>query len=191
MTRSQYAAMAAAALGLTLATGTWAQPQTAAARPAAAAAPPPAVTRPTGPTTSPFDAADPEIAAVKRLDWQKADFDKLDVQTRGAALLALNKLLDVVDAKAEARAELLVEYIDQHKLGAAYAAEAAGEDTSRAVTFDDAKKIAAAFIQTPQGQAKWGEEFTASSPAEQVKYLELYEKTCRRKYDDAAEARVE
>jgi hypothetical protein len=183
-----------AAAGLALISCAWpavAAPAAPPAAPPAAAAAPASATRPAAPTTSPFDAVDPEIAAVKRLDWKGADFDKLDIQTRGAALLALNKLLDVVDAKAEARAELLVQYIDQNKLGDAYAVAAAAGDTTPAISFDDAKKIAAAFIQTPQGREKFGDEFTKSSPQEQAKYLDLYEKTCRRKYDDAAEARVE
>src|SRR4051812_20144079 len=79
------------------AAGQVAAPQPTAAPATPAAAPPPktglpaalpaGTTRPTtGPTGSPFDAYDPEIRAVGQLNWKDANFDKLDVPTRGAAL---------------------------------------------------------------------------------------------------------
>lgn len=159
--------------------------------PATPVAPAPA-TRPTAlPTTSPFDAYDPEIRAVNRLNWRNANFDALDLKTRSVALVALNQLLDVAGAKADARADMLVAYLDRNNLGAGYAAEAAAEEAAgRALTFEDAKKIAAAFIQTPEGRNQFAGEFDNSPRQMQAEYLELYEKTCRRKFDDVAEARV-
>lgn len=163
------------------------------APPAAAVAPTtnPSTAPATLPSTSPFDAVDPEIRAIGRLNWRTADFDGLGVREKAAALAALNEFLDAAGGKADARAELLVEYLDQRDLGTAYAADAEADDAGPTLSYDDARRIAAAFVRSPEGRERFGDEFTRSPPQDQQRYLELYERTTRRKFDDASEARAE
>lgn len=139
---------------------------------------------------NPFNAQDPEIQALKKLDWKGIDYPALPTRTRCEALLALTKLLDMTGGKAEARADLLSAYLDQNKLGPEYAADATETKEPPTLSYDDAKKVAAAFVKTPTGQAKFGDELPGASEALLRNYIALYDKTCTRKWSEVIESRA-
>ena len=152
--------------------------------PLAGAADPPA------PPQNPFNLQDPEIQALKKLDWKGIDYAALPTQTRCEALLALTKLLDMAGGKADARADLLSAYLTQYKLGPEYAADATEMKEPPTLTYDDAKKVAAAFVKTPTGKAKFGNELPGASEALLRNYIALYDKTCTRKWHEVIESRA-
>jgi hypothetical protein len=141
------------------------------------------------PASSPFDAEDPEIARIRALDWQHADFNSLDEPTKCAALLALNRVLFDIGAKADARLELLVDYLDKENLGEDYAGAKESIPEKAPPSFDDMLKHAAAYVATPQGAARVGSKFKDTPPEMVQHYLVLYEKSSRRGYEDAADSR--
>lgn len=143
------------------------------------------------PAASPFDPMDPEVQYARSLKWKEANFDTLPPKSKCEALMALNRFLDMLAAKAESRADLLVAYIEAQNLGETYMAELANVPEATPVTYEDVKKLAAAYIATSQGSAKWGGEMEDASPEMLDRYLALYDKQCRRNYATAVAARHE
>ncbi|HEY7117179.1 MAG TPA: hypothetical protein VH475_11355 [Tepidisphaeraceae bacterium] len=141
-------------------------------------------------TESPFNVQDPEIQALKKLNWKDVDFNAQPPLIRCQALLALGKLLDMTAGKAEARADLLSDYLEQNKLGEEYAADAAAPTDKVPLTYEDAKKVAAAFMATPRGKARFGDDLEGCSDQLLLNYQGLYNKTCTRKWDEVIESRA-
>jgi hypothetical protein len=140
---------------------------------------------------SPFNPQDPEIQLLKKLDWKGVDFNALDPRSRCEALLALTKLLDITGGKAAARADLLSAYLDENKLGEEYAADpTALNEKPPPITYEDAKKLAAAFIKTPQGKERFGDELADATEPLLKNYQVLYDKTCARKWAEVIESRT-
>src|SRR4051794_24918880 len=75
------------------------------------------------PVHSPFDKDDPEIATLRQLQWKGVNFDALDARTRCTATFALSKGLADLGTKADSRLDLLIDYLDDQKLGEAFATE--------------------------------------------------------------------
>jgi hypothetical protein len=140
---------------------------------------------------SPFDKDDPEIALIRSLDWKSANFDALDTMNKCLALMALNTGLTNMAAKADTRVDLLVDYLDQNNLGQAYASAKGTIPPPQNVTFEMMEKLAAAYAQTPAGQAKLANQLTGSSPEMLNMYLGLYDKSARRMFEETREARWE
>ena len=151
--------------------------------------PPAPATGAAAPPSSPFDAADPEIAKIKQLDWKNANFDALDPKARTEALMALNRGLSMMGAKADSRVELLVDYIDEKDLGQAYASAKSSIPDPTPVTFEMMQKVAAAYVKTPQGSSKFVGQFDNASPDMLNRYLALYDKSARREFEETREAR--
>jgi len=140
---------------------------------------------------SPFNPQDPEIQLLKKLDWKGVDFNALEPRARCEALLALTKLLDVTGGKAAARADLLSTYLDQNQLGEEYAADpTALSEKPPPLTYEDAKKLAGAFIKTPRGEEKFGDQLANATEPLLRNYQVLYDKTCARKWSEVIESRV-
>src|SRR5687768_17069246 len=148
-----------------------------AADPAAADAP-----------VSPFDKADPEIQRIRALDWKNANLGKLDQRSRCMAYFALNRGLTAIGAKADARLDLLIDYIEDNKLDQAVAADKQAAAEPPVVTFDTMMKVAAAFVATDLGKAKFEKDFAKTPDAMLPRYETLYEKSSRRAYEEAAES---
>jgi hypothetical protein len=142
------------------------------------------------PAESPFNVHDPEIQALKKLNWRTVDFNALEPRERCQALLAMTALLDLVGGKADARSELLAIYIDQNKLGEDYAANEAQFANKPMLTYEDACKVAAAFLKTSKGQSKFGDDLQDAPDSVLKNYQTLYDKTCRRKWDEVVESRT-
>jgi hypothetical protein len=143
------------------------------------------------PAASPFDPMDPEVQFARSLKWKEASFDNLPAKSKCEALMALNRFLDMLAAKAESRADLLVAYLDAQNLGETYMAELANVPEATPMSYEDGKKLAAAYIATSQGSAKWSGEMEDASPEMLDRYLALYDKQCRRNYAAAVAARHE
>lgn len=148
-----------------------------------------AQTAPAGAVASPFDQEDPEIAAIQKLDWQHASFTALDPKNQCAALMALNNALSRIGAKANARLELLIDYLDEKDLGKAYAESRAEIPSPTKVTFDDMTRVAAAFVVTPQGAQRLADEVSGLTGDLLSRYTGLYDKSARRLFDEALDAR--
>jgi hypothetical protein len=140
---------------------------------------------------SPFDKDDPEIAQLRALNWKSVDFDALDPRGRCTAYYALNRGLQNLGTKADARLELLIDYIDEQKLGEAYAVEKGLGDDFKPAAFDDLKKVAVAYVKTDIGSTKVGKEFDSTTDELLGRYLTLYEKTARREYEEGCESRLQ
>jgi hypothetical protein len=181
--RARSVTVVAAMLAGLIVTSTFAQ------RPAPAGQPPTAGAAPASNPVSPFDQNDPEIAIIRGLDWKNAEYNVLTLPQRCAALMALNKGLSMMGSKADHRVDLLVDYLDQNKLGEAYAAAKQSIPDPRPVTFQDMERVAAAYINTPGGAAKFAGQFTGMSADMLNLYLNLYEKSAMREFEETREAR--
>src|SRR5687767_5375027 len=82
-----------------------------ASRPAFAADPP---------VDSPFDKADPEVQQLKKLNWKEGNFDAQNLRAQCITTYALAEILTVLGQKADARADLLTDYLEHQKLGEAF-----------------------------------------------------------------------
>ena len=105
---------------------------------------------------SPFDKDDPEIQRLKKLDWKTADFEAQDLKTRCTALLALQNVLSMTGGKASARLDLLVDCVDQNRLGETFALQQVSIPPPPQISYEDAKKNATAFVTSDVGRDKFG-----------------------------------
>lgn len=143
------------------------------------------------PQSSPFDQDDPEIARIKSLDWKDANFDALTPTQQAEALMALNKALSLIGTKASTRADLLVDYLDEKNLGPAYASAKTSIPDPKPVSYDQMRRLAAAYVLSPAGSAKVSGEFSGNSEGMIAQYITLYDKSARRLFEEAAEARYQ
>jgi len=103
--------------------------------------------QPQPPVVSPFDKDDPEIQRLRTLNWKAVDFDAQDLETRTVALLAMQQVMSMTGGKASARLELLIDYIDQNKLGEAYVDKQQAANLPPLISYDEARKVAVAFVK--------------------------------------------
>jgi hypothetical protein len=143
------------------------------------------------PTVSPFDKEDPEIGKLRALNWKTIDFDAQDLETRTTALLAMQQVLSMVGGKASARLELLIDYIDQNKLGEAFADSELTMNLPKLLSYEEAKKISVAFVQSDIGKQKFGDDLAGSDDATLKAYGNMYSNSSKRAYDECLEARTQ
>lgn len=143
----------------------------------------------TGPVVSPFDRDDPEIQRILKLNWKDVDFDKLDDRHRLAALYAMNRGLTIMGSKADARLDLLIDYVEAQQLGEALAEAASLIPPPPALAYADFQKMGAAFVQTAEGKVRTDEEVAAIPDAMVPAYLRLYENSARREFHETLESR--
>jgi hypothetical protein len=140
---------------------------------------------------SPFDKEDPDIQRILALDWKHADFQKLDQRSRTMAYFALNRGLTAIGAKADARLDLLMDYVADNDLEAKFLADKQTAAEPPVATYETMLKVAAAFIAVEPGKSKLEKEF-GNTPQELLpRYQTMYEKSSRRAYDDAAVSRFQ
>ena len=145
---------------------------------------------PTAVGAGPIDRVDDaQLSALRQLDWKSADINALAPAEKCAALEALNHGLNRLGGKLDGRADLLIDYIDQNQLGAAYAAAKANPPAMKPITFEQMEQLAAAYIKSPQGAAAFGSNFADSSPSMLDRYATLYENSARREFADVMEGR--
>jgi len=147
--------------------------------------------QPKSPVVSPFDKDDPEIQRLRTLDWKTVDFDAQDLETRTIALLAMQQVLSMTGGKASARLELLVDYIDQNKLGEAFIAKQQATTLPPLFSYDEAKKVSVAFVKSDVGKDKFGDELVGSDDATLKAYMQMYTNSSRRTFEECIEARTE
>jgi hypothetical protein len=127
-----------------------------------------------------------QFAEIRRtldaLDWQKVDFEGLSLLQRCRALMLLNHALDELGAAALAEVDLMGAYLEQQDLHAAYVAKPP-EIPPRVQSFEDARKIAAALLKGPMASSRYATELSDTDDAGLKAYENLYEKTCREKWD--------
>ena len=146
-------------------------------------------TPPTAPVYSPFDRSDAGVQQLRQLKWKDVNFAAQDLKTRCTAVLALKQVLTTLGGKADARIDLLVDYLNQQKLGEAFAAQMGEIPEPVQVSYDDALKLAVALIQSPMGAAKFDDELEGSNDSTLKAYLVMYDKGCRRAFDEVIESR--
>jgi len=144
---------------------------------------------PAAPVYSPFDRSDAGVQQLKQLKWKDVNFAAQDLKTRCTGVLALKQVLTTLGGKADARIDLLVDYLDQQKLGEAYAAQMGEIPEPVQVSYDDALKLAVAMIQSPMGAAKFDDELEGCNDSTLKAYLVMYDKGCRRAFDEVIESR--
>ena len=143
------------------------------------------------PVRSPFDKDDPEIQAILKLNWKSVEFNQLDPRTRCLAFLALSKGLGTIGAKADARLDLLMDFIDEKMLGESLAKNMLAIPDLPAVTFDDMKKVGAAWVQSPAGKQKVASELQGVADDSLAPYMKMYERTAQRTFEEALESRLQ
>src|SRR5690242_7762322 len=105
---------------------------------------------------NPFDKDDPQIQAIKKLNWQQIDVSAQELRTQCVSLLALNEVTMRLGAKADARLDLLIDYFNAHNLGEAFAGHMADESSAQPISFEDARKVAVAVVQSQIGGRRVG-----------------------------------
>jgi len=140
---------------------------------------------------NPFDKDDPQMQKVKALHWQGVDFEKQDLKTRCVALLALNTVLTRIGGKTDARLDLLVDYFEQEKLGEIYAGQLADLPDQKPIPFEDTRKIAVAFLQSPLGMEKFGDDLEGCDENTLKAYERLYDKSAISAYAQTAASRIQ
>lgn len=143
----------------------------------------------TVPVVSPFDQNDPEIQRIKRLDWKSVDLNKLDALHRCAMFYVLQQGLTVMGSKADARLDLLVDYIQAHNLGTALAEASATIPPPPALSFTDVQKMAAAFVATPDGKLRVATQFNDIADSTLPAYTQMYENAARRAFGEVVDSR--
>ncbi len=147
--------------------------------------------QPQPPVVSPFDKDDPEIQRLRALNWKAVDFDAQDLETRTVALLAMQEVLSMTGGKASARLELLIDYFDQNKLGEAYVDKQQAANLPPLISYDEARKVAVAFVKSEVGKDKFGDELAGSDDATLKAYMQMYGNSSRRTYEECIEARTQ
>jgi hypothetical protein len=142
-----------------------------------------------GPAASPFDERDPEIVAIKKLEWKSVDINKLDLRTRCVSLIVLNKILDRVGSKAALREDLLMTFIEQNNLGDEYAQRLPGPGEQAHVTYEESQQIAAAALKLPRIAAQFGDDMDGVEGPVLENYFAMYTKTCLRNWAEMVESR--
>src|SRR6266576_1371357 len=140
---------------------------------------------------SPFDKDDPEIQRLRTLDWKSVDFEAQDLETRSVALLAMQQVLSMTGGKASARLELLIDYFDQNKLGEAYVDKQQAANLPPLISYDEARKVAVAFVKSDVGKDKFGDDLAGSDDATLKAYMQMYGNSSRRTYEECIEARTQ
>ncbi|MCY2952584.1 MAG: hypothetical protein NTU53_11500 [Planctomycetota bacterium] len=125
------------------------------------------------------------------MKWKDVNFAAQDLKTRCTAVLALKQVLTTLGGKADARIDLLVDYLNQQKLGETFAAQMGEIPEPMQVSYDDALKLAVAMIQSPMGAAKFDDELEGCNDSMLKAYLAMYDKGCRRAFDEVIESRHE
>src|SRR6266850_2171449 len=147
--------------------------------------------QPQPPVVSPFDKDDPEIQRLRTLNWKAVDFDAQDLETRTVALLAMQQVMSMTGGKASARLELLIDYIDQNKLGEAYVDKQQAANLPPLISYDEARKVAVAFVKSDVGKDKFGDDLAGSDDATLKAYMQMYGNSSRRTYEECFEARTQ
>ncbi len=142
-----------------------------------------------GAVLSPFDKDDPEILKLKQLNWKAADFEAQDLKSKCQALLAMQDVLSMASGKASARLELLVDYLDKEKLGETFIADQESVTSTPLVSYEDAKKIATAFVKSDTGRDKFGDELEGADDVSLRAYFSMYNNASRRVFEECSEAR--
>jgi hypothetical protein len=107
------------------------------------------------------------------------------------AYFALNRGLTSIGAKADARLDLLMDYVVDNDLEAKFLADKQTAAEPPVAAYETMLKVAAAFIAVEPGKSKLEKEF-AKTPEEMLpRYQTMYEKSSRRAYDDAAVSRFQ
>jgi len=120
-----------------------------------------------------FDKDDPEIQRLRTLNWKAVDFDAQDLETRTVALLAMQEVLSMTGGKASARLELLIDYFDQNKLGEAYVDKQQAANLPPLISYDEARKVAVAFVKSDVGKDKFGDDLAGSDDATLKAYMQM------------------
>jgi hypothetical protein len=136
-----------------------------------------------------FDEKDPEIQALKGLDYQSVDMSKVDVKTEVSALLLLNSLLLDVEQKANGRIGLLRDYIAANKLEKALATDDDPVADVEILAFEDGIRIAVAYVRTPAGAAIMEGRLPQVSDATLARNLPSYRKLAQKNWADVAYSR--
>ncbi len=138
-----------------------------------------------------FDAQDPEIQALSKLDYKGVDLAKVDVKTKLTAILAMNDLLSLVGGKADARVKMLKAYVEKGGLTAAYQRDETPVPETRRLTFEEGLKVAVAYVRTPKGKTHFEGEAEAYPEAMYSKTATAYYKLCQKRWAEVVYARHE
>lgn len=136
-----------------------------------------------------FDEQDPEVAEIRKLDYEGVVYANENLKTRVTALIALNELLNRVSQRTTARLTMLEAYIEARGLKEALLKSETSVPEVERLKLEDGQKIAVAFIKTEKGAAMFGPRLPKVSDAALVRYEASYIKLCRKRWADVAYTR--
>jgi hypothetical protein len=146
---------------------------------------------PKAPPVGPFDSQDPDIKALRALKWSDTDFAAQRLRVRCAALIAMKEMSSRIGGKADAQLELLVDYIEEQKLGEQFVGHQAAAPEPPGLSYDDGRKLATAFVLSPIGADKFGDELQGCDEKTLSAYERMYEKSARSAFDQTVESRYQ
>jgi len=153
-----------------------------------------AADQPAAPTpgiVNPFDKDDPAMQKLQALDWKGVNFDEKDMRTKCVSLLALNTVVSRIGSKSDARLDLLIDYFNEQKIGEDYAGHLSDVPDQHPISYEDAKKVAVAFLSTPMGTDKFGDDLEGCDDNTLRAYQRLYDKSARASYEQTIASRLQ
>lgn len=130
-----------------------------------------------------FDPEDPQIAALRKLKYKDIDLDKVDLETKHIAVIALSEMIGHNGLLASERLKKLNAYLAMRNWSQEY------EKWSRAnplkyapLTPEDAAKIAVAYVQTPVGHADYANRLLGVSDEVKERMFNALVANCRQEF---------
>ena len=133
--------------------------------------------------------ADPDIAAIKKLKYKDVDLTQVDIATKTEAIMAVNKLLGIHGQRAKERVSLLEDYIQSKGLSDEFSKNSSPVPEDEPLSLDDGVRTAVAMLQTDEGKATYGKDFTGAKPEELQRTYINYYKLCMKQWGEVAYSR--
>lgn len=144
------------------------------------------------PTTAPgkdnvaklLELGDPEVAALKKMDYKSVDYAKVDLKTRTMAVMAMNKLLSQHGERAVRRIGLLEDFIQYKKLDESFSQSTDTAPDEDRLTMEDGLKIAVLIVRTAEGQEAWSSSVTNVSDQTLERVYASYLNLCKKRWGE-------
>jgi hypothetical protein len=175
-----------------LTTGTIVQADPPAAPPATAPAAP-ATPDPTANSTDNvakiLKLADPEIEALRKIDFSGVDLKTVDMPTKTMAVMATNNFLAKQGERARMRVGLLEDYIELRGLQDEFSQNSAEVPEQKLLPLEDGIRLAVVMVSTPEGQDAYGKQVQGVKPETLTRVYNSYYSLCRKNWGEVAYSR--
>jgi hypothetical protein len=134
----------------------------------------------------------PDLASlpeeIKTLQWQTIDPATLQPLEQARALLLMDHVISELSTNATSEADLMSAYIQEKNLGKDFASTPPPPPIKQ-LGYEDANKIAVALLRGPMSKSYYATEMADSQASSLGAYVQMYDRTCRRKWAEFDEAR--